>query len=307
MRIAVMGTGGVGGYFGGRLAAAGNDVTFIARGGHLDAIRRNGLTVRSGLGDFQVKPAQATDTPAGIGAVDVVLFTPKLYDVETAGEACRPLAGPDTMVVTFQNGIDSHERLAPILGPDRVVPGIAYIPAEIAEPGVILQRGRQAAISFGEIEGTMSQRVTAFQAACAQAGIQATARDDIVVQLWNKFLMLASFAALTCMTRSNAGVVRADPDIRPLLHEAMQEAAAVGRARGVALADNAADVAMGFLDNFPADSQASMLTDLQRGRRLELEWLSGAIVRLGRELGVATPVHRVAYGVLKPLAGGAAG
>ena len=304
MRIAVMGTGGVGGYFGGRLAAAGNDVAFVARGDHLAAIRAGGLTVRSGLGDFQVPAARATDDPAEIGPVDVVMFTPKLYDVESAGEACRPLVGPATMLVTFQNGIDAPERLGAVLGAAHVVPGIAYIPAEIAEPGVIQQRGKQAAIAFGETDGRSSDRVQRFHAACSAAGIDAHLRDNIVQQLWHKFVMLASFAALTCMTRRTAGVLREDPDLRQVLTEAIDEAAAVGRARGIDLGADTTARALGFLDAMPSTAQASMLTDLQRGKRLELAWLSGAVVRLGGELGVPTPIHRIAYAVLKPYANG---
>jgi len=306
MRIAVMGSGGVGGYFGGRLAKAGHDVTFIARGAHLAAIRQHGLKVLSGLGDFEVKPAKATDDPAEIGPVDVVLFATKLYDIEDAGALCKPLVGDGTMVVTLQNGVDSAERLGPILGAAHVVPGIAYIPAEIVEPGVVRQAGKQAAMAFGEADGRSSERVAAFEAACRAAGIEAHVRDNIRKQLWNKFVMLASFAALTCMTRKQAGVVRGDPDLRATLAAAMTEAVAVGRAEGVDLGPETVETSLKFLDAMPPTAQASMLTDLQRGKRLELNWLSGTVVRFGRQHGVETPVHQVALAVLKPYADGEA-
>jgi 2-dehydropantoate 2-reductase len=305
MRIAVMGTGGVGGYFGGRLAASGADVSFIARGAHLAAIRANGLRLRSEAGDAHVANARATDRPAEIGPVDVVLFAPKLYDCESAAEAARPLVGPDTAVISVLNGVDAVDRMIPILGREHVCGGVAYISAAIAEPGVIAHYGRNAQLAFGELDGRPSPRLQGFLAACEKAGVDAKLRDDIQRWIWSKFAMLAPFAAATAMTRQPIGPIRSDPDGRRLLADAVAEVAAVAKARGVDLGGDAVERTMKAIDAVPASMKASMLFDLERGNRLEVEWLSGAVWRLGREAGIDTPVHRVAYAALKPFAAGA--
>ncbi|MBM3491640.1 MAG: 2-dehydropantoate 2-reductase [Alphaproteobacteria bacterium] len=306
MKIAVMGTGGVGGYFGGRLAQAGHDVSFIARGAHLAAIRQHGLTVDSGLGGFMVKPAKATPDPAEIGLVDIVLFCVKLYDTEGAGQLCRPLLGTDTAVVSLQNGIDSEERLMPILGRRHVCGGVAYIPAEIVAPGVVRQRGTLAKIDFGELDGVASARLQALLVACQQAGVAAEQCADIERRIWAKFVVLAPFAAACCLARQEAAPLLADPDTRRLLEDGVREAIAIARAKGIGLPDDSLQRSMRFFEGQPPGARASMLTDLERGNRLELEWLSGNIVRLGRELGVPTPVHEVACVALRPYAGGRA-
>ena len=306
MKLAVMGAGGVGGYFGGRLAKAGFDVTFIARGAHLAAIRQNGLKVLSGYGDFQVSPAKATADPGEIGPVDIVLFAVKLYDTESAGELCRPLLGADTAVVSLQNGIDSEARLLPILGERHVCGGVAYIPAEIVEPGVVRQRGKMAKVDFGELDGTLSPRLRALLEACEKTGFAAELCPDIERRIWSKFIVLAPFAAACCLTRLQARPLMADPDTRRLLEDGVREAIAVARAKLIDLPADSFERTMRFFEGQPEGSQASMLTDLDRGNRLELEWLSGNIVRLGRELGVPTPVHEVACVALRPFAGGTA-
>jgi 2-dehydropantoate 2-reductase len=307
MRIAVIGAGGVGGAFGAALAKAGADVTFVARGAHLAAMRQNGLRIEGGRGETIIKPAQATDDPASIGPVDFVLFCVKLWDVESAGAAIKPLVGPTTAVITLQNGIDSPERLLPILGKQAVMGGVAQISATIAEPGVIRQTGTFMRLIFGELEGGHSARGEAFLALCKQAGFDATHSDQIQTELWMKFILLATNAAMTAATRCGLGLLRDDPDIRPLFLPAAEEVAAVGRARGVKLADDAAAKAFAFLDSAPPTMMASMAHDLIKGNRIELPWLSGKVVALGRELGVPTPIHTVLNAVLKPYVNGRPG
>jgi 2-dehydropantoate 2-reductase len=304
MRIAVIGAGGVGGAFGGALAKASADVTFVARGAHLRAMRANGLRIEGGRGETLIAPAQATDDPATIGTVDLVLFCVKLWDVETAGASIRPLIGPTTSVIPLQNGIDAAERLIPILGAPAVMGGVAQISATIAEPGVIRQTGDFMRLIFGELEGGYSARGEAFLALCQKAGFDVTHSDQIVTELWMKFILLATNSALTAATRSPIGVLREDADIVPLFARASAEVAAVGRAKGVRLPDDVEQRVVAFMRTAPPAMMASMAHDLIRGNRIELPWLSGKVVALGRELGVPTPVHEVLYAVLKPFTEG---
>lgn len=299
MRIAVMGTGGVGGYFGARLAAAGADVSFIARGAHLAAIRRDGLRVTSALGDVHVHPARATDRPADIGPVDMVMFTVKLWDTETAAEQVKPLLGPDTGVVSFQNGVDSAERIERILGPGRAIGGVSHIAAAIAAPGLIRHTGSLARLTVGEWDGSDSRRVAGFVAAAKAAGIDVVQSADIGRAIWEKFVFLAPFSGVTSLLRQPIGAVRADEDGRWLYESAVEEVVAVARAKGVALPEDQVRRVLDFSDGLPAEMKSSMLGDLERGGRLELPWLSGAVVRLGRALGVATPTHRAILAALK--------
>jgi 2-dehydropantoate 2-reductase len=304
MRIAVIGAGGVGGAFGAALAKAGADVTFVARGAHLKAMQQNGLRIEGGRGETILSPTQATDDPATIGPVDFVLFCVKLWDVESAGEAIKPLIGPDTAVIPLQNGIDSSERLIPILGARAVMGGVAQISATIAEPGVIRQVGTFMRLIFGELDGGQSARGNAFLAMCQKAGFDATHSDKILTELWMKFILLASNAAMTASTRTPLGVLREDPAINPLFARAYAEVAAVGRAKGIAIPDDAVEKTIGFNRNAPPTMMASMAHDLIRGTRIELPWLSGKVVSLGKELGVPTPVHEILYAVLKPFVNG---
>lgn len=303
MKVAIFGTGGIGGYFGGRLAAHGTDVTFIARGAHLAAIRKDGLQVQSGLGDFTVKPAKATDDPTSVGPVDYVLFCVKMYDVESGAELCKPLLGPDTTVVTTQNGVDTRERIAPILGESHVMGGVAQIAATIASPGVIKHSGPLARITFGD-RGTVSPRAKALEAECKAAGIDAVASPNIDVDIWQKFVFLASIAGLSSMTRKPMGAINADADLSAVLADAVGEVVAVARAKGIALAPNAAELVTKAIGGMPAGAKPSMLQDLERGNRIEVAGLSGKVAAMGRELGVATPVHRTIYACLKPYIGG---
>ena len=299
MRIAVMGTGGVGGYFGGRLAANGEDVHFIARGAHLAAMQQRGLAIDSALGDAHVAPVQATDDPGSIGPVDLVLFTVKLYDTEAAAEAIRPLIGPDTGVVTFQNGITGTAALAEKLGAEHVLGGVARISAIIAEPGVIRHNGPIAELLFGELDGRPTERVAALATALETADVEHKVSDDIGSAIWNKMVFLSTFAGLTSLLRLPIGPIRTDPDTRALLRDGLAEALAVARADGAALPENLVEQLLVFVDRLPEVMKSSMLHDLEAGRRLEVAWLSGTIAGLGQEHGLATPTHRLIASVLK--------
>lgn len=299
MKVAIMGTGGVGGWFGAKLSLSGEDVTFVARGEHLRAMREKGLKVFSPTGDMLVDPVKATSDPADIGPVDVVMFCVKLWDVDSAAEACRPLIGPETAVISFQNGVDAEDRIAKILGPQHAVGGVAAIFALIDAPGVIRQTGELAWLKYGELNGKVTPRIQAFHDACVKAGIKGTLSPDINVDIWEKFTVLAPLAGGTASTRSTIGPILADPDTRRLFEAQVEEAAAVGRARGVNLPDDIVATRIGFAEALPVGNRASMAADLERGNRLELEWLTGAVVRLGRELGVPTPVSDTVYAVLK--------
>ncbi len=306
MKIAIMATGGVGGYFGARLAAAGEEVHFIARGAHLAALRANGLTLKSANGDLHLKPVAVTDDPATIGPADIVFFAVKQYDTETAAKLIVPLIGADTGVISLQNGMDDKERLPSILGHDHVMGGAAYITAaEVAAPGIITHVGKVARIIFGEFDGRSSPRAERFLAACKHAGIDAVRSSNIAKELWGKFLMLAAFSGVSSVTRMPAGPIMADPDTRRLLTDAIAETAAVARVKGIDLgADYVAQQTDYFARNVAPDAKASMLIDLEHGRRLELDWLSGAVARIGDQLGVSTPVHHFIYAALKLYAGG---
>ncbi|MPZ57936.1 MAG: 2-dehydropantoate 2-reductase [Rhizobiales bacterium] len=304
MRIAVMAAGAVGGYFGARLAAAGHDVAFIARGAHRDAIRANGLRVDSVLGDVLIKPANVTDDPASVGPVDIVLFAVKLWDTETAGELSRPLTGPDTRLITLQNGVDAVERLAPILGADAVAGGIAYIATVISAPGVVSQTSQFARMRCGRIDGRPDARLAAFADDAAKAGIDIAISDTINRDRWQKFVFLTGLAGITAATRMPIGPLRRDPDTRALFHDLMREVVAVGRAAGVGLPEDFADEQLTLGDTVPEGMKASMAHDLERGNRLELDWLAGMAVKLGRQYGVPTPANAAIYAVLKPHAMG---
>lgn len=300
MRIAVVGAGGVGGAYGAVLAEAGADVTFIARGAHLEAMKSNGLRLESPRSDVHLVPTQATDDPRTVGPVDVVLFCVKLWDVENAGEAIKPMVSKDTVVIPLQNGVDAADRLAPILGRQAMMGGVAVISATIAEPGVIRQTGAVMRMVFGELDGTRSPRGDAFAALCVKAGIDGVVSTSIQTELWMKFILLASNASIMALARLPIGKLRDDPDIAPLFTAAYEEVAAVGRAAGVALPDDAVEKTLAFNRNAPPHLIPSMAVDLLRGNRIELPWLSGKVVELGRKHGVPTPTHAFMYATLKP-------
>jgi 2-dehydropantoate 2-reductase len=300
MRIAVVGAGGVGGGFGAALAKAGADVTFIARGTHLAAMKSQGLRIVSPRGDTHLVPTQATDDPKAVGSVDYVMFCVKLWDVESAGEHIKPMVGPNTAVIPLQNGIDAPERLLPILGDKAVMGGVAQISASITAPGTITQVGTFMRLVFGELNGSKSARGEAFFDMCKKAGFDATHSDQIVTDLWMKFILLATNASMTALTRQPIGRLRDDPDIQPQFVAAYKEVIDVGRARGVKLPDNALDTMLAFNAGAPAGMKASMALDLERGNRIELPWLGGKVVEIGRQLGVPTPTHATMYAALKP-------
>jgi 2-dehydropantoate 2-reductase len=305
MRIAVVGAGGVGGGFGAALAKAGADVTFIARGAHLAAMKSQGLKIQGGRGETHLVPTKATENPAEIGPVDIVLFCVKLWDVESAGEAIKPLVGPDTAVIPLQNGIDAAERLIPILGPRAVMGGVAQISASIVAPGVIQQVGTFMRMIFGELDGKRSKRAEDFFALCQKAGFDVTLSEQILTDLWMKFILLACNASITAATRQPLGKLREDPDLRPIMTAAFQETIDIGRAKGVTLPADALAKILDFVGHAPPAMKASMALDLDRGNRLELPWLGGKVVELGRQLKIPTPVHGVMYAVLKPYIMGA--
>ena len=307
MRIAVVGAGGVGGGFGAALAKAGADVSFLARGAHLAAMRSSGLKVLSARGDTHLVPTRATDDPTEIGNVDIVLFCVKLWDVESAGERIKPLVGPGTAVIPLQNGIDAPERLIPILGTGAVMGGVAQISASITSPGVITQVGTFMRMIFGELDGSRSRRAEDFLALCLKAGFDATLSDQILTELWMKFVLLATNASMTALARQPIGQLRDDSDIRPVFIAAYQEVIDVARAGGVALPSDALDKVLEFNGNAPPAMRASMALDLDRGNRLELPWLGGKVAELGRQLGVPTPTHSVMYAMLKPYVMGKTG
>jgi 2-dehydropantoate 2-reductase len=307
MRIAVVGAGGVGGGFGAALAKAGADVTFLARGAHLAAMKTGGLKVQGGRGETHLVPTRATDDPAEIGKVDIVLFCVKLWDVESAGQQIKPLIGPDTAVIPLQNGIDAAERLIPILGESAVMGGVAQISASIVAPGVIQQVGTFMRMVFGELDGRRSQRGEDFLALCLKAGFDATLSEQILTELWMKFILLASNAGMMALARQPIGKLRDDPDLRPIFLAAWQETIDVGRARGVALPADARERIVEITGHLPPAMKASMALDIDRGNRLEVPWLSGKVAQLGRQFGIPTPTHSMMYAMLKPYAMGAAG
>jgi 2-dehydropantoate 2-reductase len=306
MKIAVMGAGAIGGYFGGRLADAGYDVSFIARGAHLAAINANGLKVLSPLGDFTINPATVTDNPADIGPVDVVLFMVKNYDTGPAAEQIKPLIGPDTAVIPFQNGVDARSLLGDVIGFDHVMGGVAFIPASIPEPGVIQHNAELAKLVFGEFDKQVSPRAVAFLDALEKSGVAGEIAADINVVLWSKLMFLTSMSAINCITRQPAGLVQQDEDTMALYMDAMREVATVARAHGVILGEEAIASNMALAQSFPPKNKTSMFQDLEAGRRLEINFLSGAVVRLGQEKGIDTPIHRTAWIAIKPWINGPA-
>jgi 2-dehydropantoate 2-reductase len=300
MRIAVMAAGAVGGYFGARLAAAGHDVVFFARGAHRDAIRRNGLKVESPLGDLHLRDVNVVDDSAGVAPVDLVFFAVKLWDTERAAEHVRPLLKPDTRVITLQNGIDSVERLTPILGDAAVIGGSTYLVTVIGEPGVIRHTSPFARVRCGRVDGRPDAVLTGYVEEVRAAGIDVTLSENMRTDLWKKFVMLSGTSSMTASTRSPIGPIRTDPELRAFFFKLMGEAIAVGKAAGVAFPPDFAEELERAVEAFPPAMKASMAHDLERGNRLELDWLAGKVVALGRKYGVATRAQEAVYAILKP-------
>lgn len=300
MRIAAMAAGAVGGYFGARMAAAGHDVSFIARGAHLEAIRANGLTIESTLGNLHLKEPKVTDDPREVGPVDVVLFAVKLWDTESAAELAKPLMGPETRLITLQNGVDSVERIAPILGADRVAGGIAYIAAVIEKPGAIAHNGPFARLRCGRVDGKPDATLEAFADAAKAASIDVSTSSEINADRWRKFAFLVALSGMTSATRQPVGVTMSDPDMKAFLRQLTQEVVAVAAASGVDLGSAFVDEQMKFAETVPYGMKASMAHDLDRGNRLELDWLAGKVVELGRKLKVPVPANEAVFALLKP-------
>jgi 2-dehydropantoate 2-reductase len=305
MRIAIMGTGAVGAYFGALLARSGHDVTFIARGEHLKAMRERGLSVVGPRGDFSVPKVNATANPEETGPVDVVLFCVKLYDTESAAQSIAPILSAGGVCISLQNGVDAQKRIGRIVGDDQVMGGLAFVSGVIEAPGVIRYASDMSTIRFGESSGAMSARGVAFSKACEAAGFKAELVADIRAAQWQKMVGLASNAALSCLVRQPAGVVYNDPDLITVARGAFSEVKAVAEAQGISMPADIVERTLAMHQNFPPKMYASMYHDLARGRRLELDSLSGVIMRNGRELGVPTPVHTMAYACLKPYMHGA--
>jgi 2-dehydropantoate 2-reductase len=298
-----MGAGGVGGYFGARLAQAGHDVTFIARGRHLEALKSNGLTLKSPLGDANLK-AKAVGRAADAGAAEIVLFAVKLWDTEESAEQLRPVVAGGGYVIPFQNGVESVARIGAILGKERVMGGAAYIAGRIGEPGVIVHTGTIARLRFGPVVPQQRKAAEAFHAACKGANIDCELAEDIEQVLWEKFVLLVAISATTAVSRKTIGVVRADPDLRWLLETVMRETWAVGRKRGVALADDLVAKTLAQAETFPPEMRASMAADLEAGGKLEAPWLSGAVARMAAEAGLEAPANRAVFAALKPYLNG---
>ena len=300
MRIAVFGTGGVGGYFGGRLAHAGEDVTLIARGEHLRAIKTNGLIVDSLAGNFVVFPAQATDDVNDIGEVDLVIVGVKAWQVPEAARAMKPLIGPGTTVLPLQNGVDAVSQLVDELGRAVVIGGLCRIVSFVVEPGHIKHAGFTPSIVIGEIDNQRTDRINLIEGVFKRAGLEITVAADIQAALWTKFLFIASFSGVGAMANAPAGVLRSDPKWSVQMLKAMEEIYALALARGIKLAPDSIDKVMASVKALPDDATSSMQRDIAAGRPSELESQNGAVVRLGRESGVEVPTHTLIYETLKP-------
>jgi 2-dehydropantoate 2-reductase len=305
MRIAVMGSGGLGGYFGARLALGGAEAHFIARGKHLQALRSEGLRIE-GPEPMQLTQVNATDDPQAVGAVDVVLLCVKLWDTEAALAQMRPLVGPRTALVSFQNGVLKDDAIRAAYDASQVMGGVGYIAATIDRPGVIKQTGPMQRLLFGEFDGSRSARGEALLAACLAGGIKAELSDDIEREIWQKFAFLAAFSGVTTTMRKPIGPIRENAQTRAFLRDLMHEVVTVGRARGVKLAPDFADLRLKFADEVAWDMTSSMHHDLERGNPLEVRWLAGAVVELGRAAGVPTPLNRAVADILALYADGSA-
>lgn len=295
----MMGSGGVGGFFGGRLAKSGCEVTFIARGAHLHAMRDRGLTIESAAqGDLHLPSVRATDDPASVGPVDLVILSVKLWDTEAAARAIAPMVGPNTGVLSLQNGVMKDDILRRVHPAAQVMGGVAYVATTVARPGVIHQTGTMQRIVVGEYDGQPSERARRLHEALLASGVTAELSPDVRRSLWEKYVFLVGLSGTTATTRLPLGAVREHPRTRAFLLDLMQETVAVGRAHGVALPEDYALQRLAFADTLPYDMTSSMHHDLQRGNPLEVEWLSGGVVQLGAAKGIATPVNRGVWDAL---------
>jgi 2-dehydropantoate 2-reductase len=301
MKIMVMGTGGVGAYYGGLLAQQGNDVTFIARGAHLQAMRANGLQVKSIFGDFTVSPVKATDNPAEVGDVDLILFCVKTYGTEEAVEAIRPAVGKQTSVLSLQNGVDAAERIGKGIGLEHVLGGATWLSSAVESPGVIRQISQFRRIVFGELDGSRSERIQSIDEVLKSTGITVEISEDILKVLWTKLVFITAVSSVGCLTRLTMGDYRSVPETRSLLSSLMKEVESLARVQDVKLDDDVVQKWMEFIDNAAPTIKPSMQLDVEAGRRTELESMIGVIGRKGRELGVPTPFADLTYASLLPI------
>lgn len=298
MRIVIMGTGGTGGYYGAALARSGHDVTFVARGAHLEAIRSSGIRV-IGQEEFQVHPVRAVSDLQGHPPADVILFAVKTYDTDSAAELIRPVVGPASMILPIQNGVESLERLDHLLGPGRTAGGLCRISVEIATPGVIKLNSTFREVILGEPDGQESGRTAAFAEALRAAGVPCKVTPHIQSEIWQKFAFITALSGVTGATRQPIGPIRACPESFALFRDVVTEVVQVGTAAGVALSADLPDALVRFAEGLPKGMKASLLVDLERGKRTEVESLQGALSRLGRRYGVPTPTTDVLYALIK--------
>jgi 2-dehydropantoate 2-reductase len=298
VRIAVIGSGGVGGYFGARLVLGGADVTFLARGPHLAALRAGGIAIEGGPQPIQLARVRATDDPATMGVADLVLFAVKLWDTEAALEQIRPVMGPDTAIISFQNGVLKDSYLRAHYDPAQIMGGVGYVATTIDRPGVIRQTGPMQRLIFGEFDGRRSARGETFLKACLKGGINAELSPDIRREIWQKFVFLVGLSSTTTTMRVPIGPIRENAQTRNFLLDVMREVVAVGRAHGIDLPENYAELRLALADDVAADMTSSMHHDLQRGNRLEVRWLAGGVVELGKQVGVPTPLNRAVADIL---------
>ncbi len=301
MRISIFGTGGVGGYFGGRLAQSGEEVTFIARGEHLREIQTKGLKVDSLSGNFVIYPAKATDVVAEVGPVDLIMVGVKAWQVPEAARALKPLVGPETTVLPLQNGVDAVPQLIAELGQDSVIGGLCKIVSFVVGPGHIRHAGFAPSIVIGELDDQRTGRIRTIEATLNHAGLETTIATDINVALWMKFLFIASFSGVGAIANAPAGILRTDPELRAQMLRAMEEIYALAHARSIQLPPNSIEIVMAGVDALPEDATSSMQRDLVAGKPSELESQNGAVVRMARESGVSVPTHELIYAALSPL------
>ena len=299
MKIVIFGTGGVGGYFGGRLARSGEEVVFIARGEHLRAIRAGGLRVDSSAGDFVINPARATDDVDEVGEVELVILGVKAWQVPEAARAIKPLIGAHTTVLPLQNGVDAVSQLVAELGAENVIGGLCRIVSYVVEPGHIRHAGFEPSIIIGELDNRHTDRIAQVEQVFKRAGLNISIAEDIQVALWTKFLFIASFSGVGAMANAPAGVIRSDPKWRGQILNAMKEIYELAHARGVKLPPDSVDKVMSAVDGLPEDATSSMQRDIAVGKPSELESQNGAVVRMGREAGVEVPTHELIYQALR--------
>lgn len=300
VKTAIMGSGGLGGFFGGWLASSGADVTFIARGEHLSAIRKNGLKITSQLGDRHITNVAATDDPNEIDPVDIILFCVKNYDLMEAAEVCRPMLKPETAIISLMNGVEASTRIGSILGDQHAVTGLTFVPSNISAPGVIAHLGTKTDIVFGETDGGSSPRLEAFHKVCIQAGLEAEISSDIVTAAWKKFVPWSAMSSASTAARVDFGGLQSRPELVRLFADLASETLRIGQKSGAKLDEDYIDQLTALIKTYPPSTRNSMFVDLSLGKRIELDAASGTVIRLGRELDIETPIHRALYAVLLP-------